>query len=122
MIQQRLKLEMAPAFMRGDRMILAGDKATQMASANALSQFNTNGDWSDGYQFMHRLPPAPDIGQIDQMENQSTRLLVEMAIQQPGSFDGKWNLVLCRPAHKIGQQISMIGQVVAGKSTVQVGW
>jgi len=56
------------------------------------------------------------------VEDNAAGLAVQMAINQPATFDPQGNGSLGGPANEVRQQVSVVRQVVAAKTPIQVGW
>ena len=69
---------------------------------------------------MHRLTPGARVGQVHQVKEHPAGLGVKVAINQARALHGEGNVVPCDPADEVGEQIAVVGQVVAGKTPIQV--
>ena len=69
---------------------------------------------------MHRLTPGARVGQVHQVKEHPAGLGVKGAINQARALHGEGNVVPCDPADEVGEQIAVVGQVVAGKTPIQV--
>ncbi len=76
---------------------------------------------ADGDQFVDRRTCRRGVRQIDEVENHPARLAIQVAIDETSPFHGQGNGVAGSPANHIGQQVTVIGEVVAAEPAIEVG-
>ena len=55
------------------------------------------------------------------MQDQAVRLTIEMAVNEPGSFDGQRHRISGDPSHDGCEQVGVVRQVVATEAAIDVG-
>ena len=91
---------------------MARHEQTQAFAAHAGREPDSHLERADGYEFIHRLAPGSGIGEVDQVEDEPTRLLVKMSIEQAAAGNGQGHVVPGGPAYQVGEQVTVVREVV----------
>src|ERR1051326_9123674 len=72
-------------------------------------------------QLIHRCAPGSGVCQVHEMQDEVIGLTVQMAINETGSLDTDRDVVASDPTDQVGEEVGMIGQIVARETAVEIG-
>ena len=84
MVEDGVNLQVDPVGVGFRGFGLARDEETSALAPNVGGPLDAQLQRADWDQLMHRLAPSAGAGQVDQMEYQPARLMVEVAINEAG--------------------------------------
>src|SRR5208282_5806955 len=120
-VQYGFDLEAAPASNSACADRLARNEEAGAFAAHVRGQLDSDVQRTNGNQLIHWLTPRPGAGQVDKMQDQTARLVVEVAINQTGTLDGKRDCALRGPANEVRQEVAVVRKVVSCEAPVTVG-
>jgi hypothetical protein len=85
-VQYGFDLEAAPTSNSAHCDCLASNEKARAFAVHVRREFDSDMQRTDGNQFIHWLTPSTGAGEVDQMKDQTARLVVKVAINQTGTL------------------------------------
>ena len=120
-VQYRGDFERGNTFVHAYLPTATSNQQSSGTPANALRQFDLHLDWPYRNQFLNRSAPRARARQIDKMQNQPPRLLIQMAIDQAGPFHRQRDACTTDPSDDLREKITMVGEMLLCIASIQVG-
>lgn len=76
---------------------------------------------ADGEEFVDGGTPGGRVGEVDQVEDEAVWLTVKVTVKEAGALDFKRDVFARGPANDVGQEVAMIGEVVDGEASIDIG-
>src|SRR5262245_50926424 len=101
-------------------MALTRHQKFQAAPAHIRRQLHLDLERTDGYQLVDRRAPSTRADQVDDVQDDPSRLLVQVAIAQPAALDCERYITARSPARQVREQVAVIRKIVSPETAIDV--